>query len=176
VRHEDAGSTLISIASGSISNGLGLGPKPEVDGAGWLDQAAATFVTLLRAGALRGCVAAWKQPGRSAPTLPTTRWAPRSRSAFSGAHARRMAPVQPRGVAAFGAKPIQFADEDHLLALIRAGEDGLILEAAGRRATFLPQVWEEHRRYAAVPRGTHAQGRCPGRHAPGALQAVALTA
>src|SRR5437867_2886031 len=56
VQHEDAGSTLISIASGSISNGLGLGPKPQVDGAGWLDQVGATFVTLLRAGALRGCI------------------------------------------------------------------------------------------------------------------------
>src|SRR6266480_2790050 len=56
VQHEDAGSTLISIASGSISNELGLGPKPQVDGAGWLDQAGATFVTLLRAGALRGCI------------------------------------------------------------------------------------------------------------------------
>src|SRR5204862_429909 len=49
-------STLISIASASISNELGLGPEPQVDGAGWLDQAGATFVTLLRAGALRGCI------------------------------------------------------------------------------------------------------------------------
>jgi len=56
VKHEDAGSTLISIASGSISNGLGLAPKPEVGGAAWLDQAGATFVTLLRAGAMRGCI------------------------------------------------------------------------------------------------------------------------
>ena len=55
-QHEDAGSTLISIASGSISNELGLGPKPQVDGAGWLDQVGATFVTLVRAGALRGCI------------------------------------------------------------------------------------------------------------------------
>src|SRR5438445_714139 len=56
VQHEDAGSTLISIASGSISNELGLGPKPQVDGAGWLNQVDATFVTLLPAGALRGCI------------------------------------------------------------------------------------------------------------------------
>src|SRR2546430_13237324 len=56
VQHEDAGSTLISIASGSISSGLGLAPKPQVDGAAWLGQVGATFVTLLRAGALRGCI------------------------------------------------------------------------------------------------------------------------
>jgi AMMECR1 domain-containing protein len=39
-------------------------------------------------------------------------------------------------------KPIRFADEADLLEHIRAGADGLILEAEGRRATFLPQVWE----------------------------------
>ena len=40
-------------------------------------------------------------------------------------------------------KPLRFADEADLLAQIRAGEDGLILQCDGRRATFLPQVWED---------------------------------
>jgi len=40
-------------------------------------------------------------------------------------------------------KPIRFADEGELLSQIRIGEDGLILECDGRRATFLPQVWEK---------------------------------
>ena len=40
-------------------------------------------------------------------------------------------------------KPLRFADEADLLAQIEAGEDGLILEADGKRATFLPQVWED---------------------------------
>jgi len=39
-------------------------------------------------------------------------------------------------------KPVRFADEDDLLAQLRPGEDGVILEADGRRGTFLPQVWE----------------------------------
>jgi AmmeMemoRadiSam system protein A len=39
-------------------------------------------------------------------------------------------------------RPIRFTDEPDLLRQIRAGEDGLILEAEGRRATFLPQVWQ----------------------------------
>src|SRR6266513_1170319 len=121
VQHEDAGSTLVSIASGSIGNGLGLGPKPEVDGAAWLEQAGATFVTLLRAGALR---AAFRDPRFAA--LERDEW-----------------PLCSLEVSLLSVpKPIQFADEDHLLAQIRAGEDGLILEADGRRATFLPQVWE----------------------------------
>ena len=40
------------------------------------------------------------------------------------------------------AKPLRFADEAELLAQIRAGEDGVILGHEGKRATFLPQVWE----------------------------------
>lgn len=38
--------------------------------------------------------------------------------------------------------PMQFNDEDDLLAQIRPGVDGLILEDVGRRGTFLPSVWE----------------------------------
>ena len=50
-------------------------------------------------------------------------------------------------------KPIRFADEADLLAQIRAGEDGLILECDGKRATFLPQVWEGLPDKRAVPAG-----------------------
>jgi uncharacterized protein len=38
---------------------------------------------------------------------------------------------------------VRFADEADLVAQIEAGADGLIIEADGRRATFLPQVWED---------------------------------
>ena len=40
-------------------------------------------------------------------------------------------------------KPIRFADEADLLAQVRPGEDGIILQCDGRRATFLPQVWDD---------------------------------
>jgi AMMECR1 domain-containing protein len=35
-----------------------------------------------------------------------------------------------------------FADHADLLAQLLPGEDGIVLECEGRRATFLPQVWE----------------------------------
>jgi AmmeMemoRadiSam system protein A len=38
-------------------------------------------------------------------------------------------------------EPIAFASEAELLRKIEAGRDGLILEQHGRRAVFLPQVW-----------------------------------
>jgi len=37
---------------------------------------------------------------------------------------------------------IEVADEEDLLARLRPGVDGLILECGRHRATFLPQVWE----------------------------------
>jgi AmmeMemoRadiSam system protein B/AmmeMemoRadiSam system protein A len=170
VRHEDAGSTLISIASGSISNALGLGPKPEVDGAAWLEQAGATFVTLLRAGALRGCIGSLEAVRPIGADVADNALGAAFRDPRFPALTRDEWPLCSVEVSLLSApKPIQFADEDHLLALIRAGEDGLILEAAGRRATFLPQVWEsiadsrqfldELMRKAGIPAGTRLS-RC----------------
>jgi hypothetical protein len=66
-------------------------------------------------------------------------------------------------------KPIRFADEADLLAQIQAGEDGLIVQAEAKRATYLPQVWEslpdkrqflmELVRKAGLPADTRL-GRC----------------
>ena len=141
---QQAGSTLLEIARASILNGLGMNSVPaKRNHLPWLLQHAATFVTLTRDGALRGCMgsleatrslgedvasnaraAAFQDP--RFPKLKREEW-PRCRVEVSLLSAP---------------KPIAFADEAELLAQIRAGEDGLILEADGRRATFLPQVWE----------------------------------
>ena len=39
-------------------------------------------------------------------------------------------------------RPMEFRDEADLLRQLRPGRDGLILEDAGRRGTFLPAVWD----------------------------------
>jgi AmmeMemoRadiSam system protein A len=39
-------------------------------------------------------------------------------------------------------EPIPARNEAELLAALRPGEDGLIVEDGGRRALFLPSVWE----------------------------------
>jgi hypothetical protein len=40
-------------------------------------------------------------------------------------------------------EPLAFASEAELLALLRPGVDGLILDDRGRRGTFLPSVWAQ---------------------------------
>ena len=141
---EDAGRTLIEIAKGSIANALGLSSVPvKRNHQPWLLQPGASFVTLTRNGELRGCI------GSLAATRPI--------GEDVASNARAAAFQDPRfpklkreewplcrvEVSLLSApKPILFADEAELLAQIGVGEDGLILEAEGKRATYLPQVWE----------------------------------
>jgi len=140
----DAGRALIEIARGSIANGLGLSSVPVKRGhLPWLLQPGATFVTLRKEGQLRGCI------GSLSATRPL--------GSDVASNARAAAFEDPRfpkltreewprcelEVSLLSApKPVRFADEADLLEQIRAGEDGLILECDGKRATFLPQVWE----------------------------------
>ncbi len=113
---DEAGGTLLAIARSSIENSLAGKEKKPFPESPWLRQAGATFITLMKNGALRPRFAAmtaeeWPQCSVEVSLLSAP-------------------------------KPIRFADEADLVSQIRAGEDGLILECDGKRATFLPQVWE----------------------------------
>jgi MEMO1 family protein len=139
---EEAGKVLLSIARAAIESQL-TGKPSRVAEVPWLKQSGATFVTLTKSGELRGCIgsleaarplgedvaqnalgAAFRDP--RFPAVSAAEW-PQCRVEVSLLSAP---------------KPIRFADETDLLAQIQVSEDGLILEADGRRATFLPQVWE----------------------------------
>jgi MEMO1 family protein len=140
---EDAGDALISIARGSIANGLGLEPAPFVDGFPWLAQHAASFVTLTARGALRGCIGSLE----AARALGVDVAANALGAAFQDPRFTPLTGVEwPQCAVEVSVlsrpRPMRFTDEDDLLAQLRAGEDGLILEAEGHRGTFLPQVWE----------------------------------
>jgi len=140
----EAGETLLALARASISHRLGLAPEaPRTDRAPWLARPGATFVTLMLEGRLRGCIgslAASRPLGAdvvenaAAAALKDPRFPP-----LVAADWRRCG-VEVSVLSA--AKPMRFADEAEMLAMLRPGEDGVILEHEGRRATFLPQVWE----------------------------------
>jgi MEMO1 family protein len=164
-----AGETLLGMARAAIQSRLT--GAPEVAAAQpWLRQAGATFVTLTRDGALRGCIGSLEALRPLAEDV--------SRNAVAAAfHDPRFAalsasewPHVRMEVSLLSApRPIRFADEEHLLEQVVAGEDGLIVEHMGRRATFLPQVWEslpDKRRFmdellrkAGLPSGTRL-ARC----------------
>jgi AmmeMemoRadiSam system protein A/AmmeMemoRadiSam system protein B len=144
VSREDAGLALLAIARAAIGHRLGVHAEaPRTDFAPWLAQPGASFVTLMLDAKLRGCIgslAATRSLGEDVAenaigaALRDPRFSALTREEWARC-AVEVSVLSP-------AKPVRFADETELLGQLRAGEDGVILEHEGRRATFLPHVWE----------------------------------
>lgn len=146
-RHEDPslGPALLARAHNSIASRLGFAHEVEPSHAA-LGRPGATFVSLHEAGgALRGCI------GRLAPERALDEDVRRNAEAAAFADPR-FAPLKPREwhglqieVSLLGpARPLAPGGSRHeALRALRPGTDGVILEWRGRRATFLPQVWEQ---------------------------------
>ena len=140
---DEAGRTLLSLARGSIERNL-LGKPEAAAAASWLIQTGATFVTLTKEGILRGCIGSLQAERALAEDVAQNALG----AAFHDPRFPAMTPAEwPQcrvEVSLLSTpKPLRFADEADLLERIRAGEDGLIIEADGKRGTFLPQVWED---------------------------------
>ena len=137
---------LLDVARASIRHGLrhghALTVAPE-DHPASLRPPRATFVTLEIGGQLRGCIG--------------TLLAHQPLVADVAAHAYAAAFEDPRFPGLTSAEyprlevhisvlsppeSLQFDAEDDLIARLRPGVDGLILQFRGHRATFLPAVWE----------------------------------
>ncbi len=137
---------LLRLARDSIRHGLETGRPLMVDPADFphtLQQQRAAFVTLNRNGALRGCIGHLEaiQPLVSdvaenafAAAFRDPRFPPLSPAEFDDIeiHISVLTP----------ATPMQFTSERDLIAQLRPGRDGLILEEGPYRGTFLPSVWE----------------------------------
>jgi AmmeMemoRadiSam system protein A len=108
-----------------------------------LDRPGASFVTLRRNGELRGCIGTLeaRRPlltdvaeNAYAAAFRDQRFLPLQADELDDLHISVSVLTQPEGMA--------FENERDLLAQLRPGRDGLILEDGGRRGTFLPSVWE----------------------------------
>jgi MEMO1 family protein len=140
----ETGETLLGIARGAIGHKLGLAAAaPRTDAVPWLARPGASFVSLLLEGRLRGCIG----------SLAPVRGLGEDVAENAVGAALRDPRFSPLGTAEWVRcalevsvlsvpKPLQFGDEAELLAQLRPGEDGVILEFEGKRGTFLPQVWD----------------------------------
>ena len=142
MRERELGRALLTIARSAIAIELGFPRAGEASHAA-LMQPAATFVTLRNAGQLRGCI------GSIRPVRPLG--ADVRENAVAAAFRDPRFP--PLAAAEFAATAVEVSllsaderldvrDEEDLVARLRPGVDGLILEYGSQRATFLPQVWE----------------------------------
>lgn len=139
--------TLLRIARESISAAVSKSPLPEIDlekQPPALQAHGASFVTLTKNGGLRGCIGTMEpyqpliidvQEHAIAAALSDHRFPPLVEKELDGItiEISRLTPLQ----------KLQYNGGDQLLKSLRVGEDGVLISAGGRRATFLPQVWEQ---------------------------------
>ena len=109
-----------------------------------LQSDGATFVTLTVDGQLRGCI------GTLQPYQPLAEDV-REHALAAALHDYRFPQVQADELDSIEIEisrltapvPLDYTDAEDLLAKLRPGVDGVVLRDGSRRATFLPQVWDQ---------------------------------
>lgn len=138
---------LLDTARASIRHGIEHRAPLPVNPADYpepLRERRATFVTLEKQGALRGCIGMLEACRPLIEDVAANAYAaafedPRFPPVSAGEadelalHISVLSPPE----------PVAFTDEQDLLSSIRPGTDGLIIQAGMRRGTFLPSVWEQ---------------------------------
>jgi AmmeMemoRadiSam system protein B/AmmeMemoRadiSam system protein A len=135
---------LLARARNAIAGSLGLATGPEPDHPA-LHRPGASFVTLHRHGALRGCIGRLEAGAHSlevdvrrnarSAAFEDPRFTPLTADEWDGLTLE---------VSLIGeAEPLPARSEAEALAQLRPGVDGVILAWRGHRATFLPQVWQQ---------------------------------
>jgi AmmeMemoRadiSam system protein A len=140
---EEHGTVLLPIARAAIAQALGLVHEAD-ETAPWLEEPGACFVTLTQEGELRGCIGTL-EPRRSllmdvkgnavSAALRDPRFLPLTADELdiTAVEVSLLSPTQAMDV----------AHEEHALAQLRPGIDGIVFEYGRYRSTFLPQVWEQ---------------------------------
>jgi len=138
---------LLNLARESIVDSLKSLPLPDIlpeEISGALGEKGASFVTLTISGGLRGCIGSLEAHQTLAEDVrehavqaafEDYRFPPLSADELDRIEieiSRLTAPV-----------PLAYAQPLELAGLLKPGVDGVILQDGFRRATFLPQVWEQ---------------------------------
>lgn len=156
---EAQGSLLLAIAREALDEALGLA-RFAVRDEGWLHRPRATFVTLTQAARrglaaptdeprLRGCIGTIRPIRTLIDDLRSnTRAAALDDPRFPPLTAAEIAD-DPVTIAVSLLSPLavlRAASEAEVLATLRPGDDGVVLEWGRMSSTYLPQVWRHFRR------------------------------
>lgn len=138
--------TLLALAERAVRLAAAGGGRLVADDADYdevLRRPGAAFVTLKRDGGLRGCIGspmAWRPliedvaDNAHGAAVRDPRFAPLTERELDGLTLSVSVLTPPQ--------PLPVNSEADLLAKLRPGIDGLIIEDQGHRALFLPAVWE----------------------------------
>jgi AmmeMemoRadiSam system protein A len=137
---------LLDLARASIHHGLAHGrPIPvELDNLpAALTVKRATFVTLQKHGALRGCIGCLEALRSLVTDIAANAYAAAFRdSRFVPVTLDEIDELEIHLSLLTSAEPVAFSSEADVIAQLIPGVDGLILEEQLMRGTFLPSVWD----------------------------------
>ena len=144
MKHDtELGDVLLTLARAAIGDRLGVVARAAPSHVA-LAADGATFVTLRMGGELRGCIGTLEahralgadvRANAVAAAFRDPRFTPLTFGEFTATAIE---------VSVLGrSEPLPAVDERDALARLRPGVDGVILACGHRRATFLPQVWEQ---------------------------------
>jgi len=137
---------LRSLAGASIAYGVETGKPLPVrleDCSPELHATRSSFVTLKRDERLRGCIGALEATRPLAEDVAANAFAAAFRDPrFPAVTAAELDGLDFKIAVLSPPEPLQAATQTELLAQLRPGVDGLIIEDGGRRGTFLPTVWQ----------------------------------
>ncbi len=140
------GATLLRLTAASIEHGLEKGKALAVDReriSPDLFDHGASFITLKRNGDLRGCIGTAQAHRPLAVDVAENGYGAAFRdSRFPALTLKELDGLSLSVSVLSTPETITVSNEDDLLARLRPGLDGLIIEDQGRRALFLPSVWE----------------------------------
>lgn len=138
---------LLRLARQSLENAVqGESPPKLVEDelTSRLQEIGASFVTLTRSGALRGCIGALEPYQSLVEDV-------REHAAAAALEDYRFSPVQVEELPMINIeiscltlpKVLEYSDAQDLITKLKPGVDGVVIRDGYRRATFLPQVWEK---------------------------------
>jgi AmmeMemoRadiSam system protein A len=137
---------LLRLALHSIRYGLAHGCAIPVDPADYspaLQAQRTSFVTLEKQGALRGCIGSLEAKHPLVVDVAENAFAAAFRDTrFTPLAADELPDLEVHVSVLSAQEGMDISSEQDLLAQLRPGIDGLVLEEGDRRATFLPSVWE----------------------------------
>ena len=139
----DLGDAILCTARGALDRAFGWAARAMTLRIEALDEQGATFVTLTQQGELRGCIGTLDahRPLRedvAENTLAAAFHDPR----FPALAAAELEYTRIEVSLLSPSTPLPVGGERDLVARLRPGVDGIVIAWRGRRATFLPQVWD----------------------------------
>ncbi len=142
---ETAGAILLALARAAIMTKLGTVGAAD-DHHEWLRNTGASFITLMRADKLRGCIGTLEAHRALGEDVKANAIAAAfSDPRFQPLTAPEFETVSVEVSVLSRLEAIAFRDEADALEQLRPEIDGVIFEYGHHRSTFLPQMWEDFR-------------------------------